>query len=107
VSLLTNSAGTTLDTSVGNPTSGNYYVTSVSNGGFSISGDYTCVPNSQVYLYALGGNPEIPLFWSATYNIDRYGDRHGWFAATLNNDFTHGEVTKMTMDFPTSKQVQL
>ncbi len=27
------------------------------DGGFSITGDYTCTPNTQVYLYALGGNP--------------------------------------------------
>jgi hypothetical protein len=47
---------TTLDTSVG-PTNGFYYVTSGTGGAFSISGDYSCTPNTQVYLYALGGNP--------------------------------------------------
>jgi len=35
---------------------GHYYVTSDSNGDFNITGDYDCTPNSQVYLYALGGN---------------------------------------------------
>ena len=33
------------------------YVTSDSNGNFSVTGDYSCMPNGQVYLYALGGNP--------------------------------------------------
>ena len=33
------------------------YVTSASDGSFAITGDYACTPNTQVYLYALGGNP--------------------------------------------------
>ncbi len=33
------------------------YVLSGSDGGYSIGGDYTCTPDTQVYLYALGGNP--------------------------------------------------
>jgi hypothetical protein len=33
------------------------YVTSASDGTFTITGDYACTPNTQVYLYALGGNP--------------------------------------------------
>ncbi len=38
--------------------SNNYYATTDSNGNFSISGDYTCPSAStQVYLYAVGGNP--------------------------------------------------
>jgi sugar lactone lactonase YvrE len=37
--------------------SGNYYVTTDSNGAFSITGDYTCPSStSQVYLYSVGGN---------------------------------------------------
>ncbi|HEX3569990.1 MAG TPA: NHL repeat-containing protein [Acidobacteriaceae bacterium] len=32
------------------------YVTSAADGTFSISGDYSCTPDTQVYLYALGGN---------------------------------------------------
>ena len=32
------------------------YVTSGAGGSFSISGDYSCTPNTQVYLYALGGD---------------------------------------------------
>jgi hypothetical protein len=33
-----------------------YVVTDV-NGGFSITGAYSCTPDTQVYLYAVGGNP--------------------------------------------------
>jgi streptogramin lyase len=33
------------------------YVLSDANGSFSVSGDYTCTPNTQVYFYALGGDP--------------------------------------------------
>ena len=36
--------------------SGNYYVTTDSNGNFSIGNDYTCTSGQQVYLYAVGGN---------------------------------------------------
>ena len=57
LSLLTAGTGRTLDTS-GGPTNGFYYVTTTGVGGsFSISGDYTCTPNTQVYVYSLGGNP--------------------------------------------------
>ena len=33
------------------------YVTTDVNGSWDITGDYTCTPNTQVYLYALGGDP--------------------------------------------------
>jgi hypothetical protein len=33
------------------------FVLTGSDGSFSITGDYTCTANTQVYLYALGGNP--------------------------------------------------
>ncbi len=33
------------------------YVTTNDQGAFTITGDYSCAPNTQVYLYALGGNP--------------------------------------------------
>jgi hypothetical protein len=55
VSLLTSGAGRTLDTS-GGPTNGDYYVTTGAGGVFSITGDYSCAPNTQVYLYGLGGD---------------------------------------------------
>ncbi len=33
------------------------YVTTDANGLFTITNDYSCTPNTQVYLYALGGDP--------------------------------------------------
>jgi hypothetical protein len=33
------------------------YVTSDANGAFTITGDYTCITGTQLYLYSLGGNP--------------------------------------------------
>jgi hypothetical protein len=58
VSLLTSAGNTTLDQS-GTATNGDYYVTTDSNGNFSITGDYSCTAGQQVYLYALGGNPGL------------------------------------------------
>jgi hypothetical protein len=59
LSLLKSVSGqTTLDTS-GGPTSGDYYVTTDSNGNFAITGDYTCVGGQQVYMYSLGGDPGL------------------------------------------------
>ncbi|HXE07455.1 MAG TPA: hypothetical protein VN612_06145 [Acidobacteriaceae bacterium] len=49
--------GLTKDTSVGNPTSGDWYATTDAGGNFSISGVYNCTAGQQVYMYALGGNP--------------------------------------------------
>ena len=49
VSLL-DAAATGLSDSIG------AYVTTASDGSFAIAGDYTCPPNTQVYLYALGGD---------------------------------------------------
>lgn len=57
VSLLTSVPGSTTLDSSGGPTNGFYYVTSGTGGAFSITGDYSCTPNTQVYIYALGGNP--------------------------------------------------
>jgi len=44
-------------TSTGNADSLGAYVLTDANGSFTITGDYTCTPSTQVYLYALGGNP--------------------------------------------------
>jgi hypothetical protein len=33
------------------------YVTTDANGAFTITGDYTCITGTQLYLYSLGGNP--------------------------------------------------
>ena len=46
------------DTS-GGATNNFYYVTSGAGGSFSITGDYSCTANTQVYLYSLGGNPGL------------------------------------------------
>jgi streptogramin lyase len=35
------------------------YVTTDSNGDFSITGDYTCPTGAQVYIYSVGGNPGL------------------------------------------------
>jgi len=54
VSLLTSSGNTSVDSN------GNYYVTTSAMGEFMITGDYACPsPTSQVYLYAIGGNPGL------------------------------------------------
>jgi sugar lactone lactonase YvrE len=55
-SLLTSAANTTQDTTPGDPTFDDYYVTTVAGGAFYITGDYTCTGGQQVYLYALGGS---------------------------------------------------
>lgn len=48
-----------LTSSTGNPPdiNNNYYVTTDAGGNFSITGDYSCSAGTDVYLYAVGGNP--------------------------------------------------
>ena len=60
ISLLTSAANTVQDTNSADPTDQDYYTTTDSTGSFSITGDYSCTPGQQVYLYALGGNPTYP-----------------------------------------------
>jgi streptogramin lyase len=50
-----------LTSATGNPAdgSGNFYVSTGTGGTFSITGDYSCTTNSQVYLYSVGGNPGL------------------------------------------------
>ncbi len=50
-------ASISLLSNTGNSDAIGAYVLSDANGGFSITGDYSCTPNTQVYLYALGGDP--------------------------------------------------
>ncbi len=55
-----NLAKSLLNSTTGNPVdgNGNYYVTTASDGSFSITSDYTCPSTtSQLYLYSAGGNP--------------------------------------------------
>ena len=54
----TSNASVSLLTGTGVATDGiGGFVTTDANGNFSITGDYTCTANSQVYIYALGGDP--------------------------------------------------
>lgn len=59
----TGSASSSLLVSAPNTTkdgSGNYYATTDGNGGFTITGDYTCPSgDTQVYIVAVGGNPGL------------------------------------------------
>jgi hypothetical protein len=52
ISVMSNHAGTTIDTS-GGPTDGDYYVTTDINGKFDFY--FTCSPGDQLYAYAMGG----------------------------------------------------
>jgi len=52
-------AASSSNASVSLLTTGGGYVTSGAGGAFSISGDYTCTPDTQVYLYAVGGNSGV------------------------------------------------
>jgi streptogramin lyase len=56
LSLLTSAGNTTQDTTPGDATYLDYYVTTLAGGAFSITGDYTCTAGQKVYLYAVGGN---------------------------------------------------
>jgi streptogramin lyase len=49
--------GNTVDPGTVTPGCNGTPVTTDASGSFSISGDYTCTEGSQVYMYALGGNP--------------------------------------------------
>jgi hypothetical protein len=51
-----NASVSLLTTGSGLDGSGHYFVTSGAGGTFSITGDYSCTPDTQVYLYAVGGN---------------------------------------------------
>ncbi|MBB5062839.1 NHL repeat-containing protein [Granulicella mallensis] len=58
----TGNASTSLLTSAtGNPAdgSGNFYVTTDTFGNFNINGSFACTPNTQVYLYSSGGDPQL------------------------------------------------
>jgi hypothetical protein len=56
-SLLTNVPG---DTSNSGSVNGWYYVNTVAGGSFAIqAADYSCTTGQQVYLYSVGGNPQV------------------------------------------------
>ena len=57
----TNNASVSLlnSTKTGNSDSIGAYVLTDSNGAFTITSDYTCTQNTQVYVYVLGGDPGV------------------------------------------------
>jgi hypothetical protein len=58
-SLLTSAAGGTDTTLVGSTGTPAYYTTTDLAGDFNITGDYTCTAGLPVYVYAVGGSPDV------------------------------------------------
>jgi len=56
-SLLAAASNTTKNTTAGSPLLNDYYITTDANGAFTLTGDYSCTQNTQVYVYSVGGNP--------------------------------------------------
>ena len=56
-----NASTSLLTAATGNPAdgNGNFYVTTDAAGNFDINGAYACTPNTQVYLYSVGGDPQV------------------------------------------------
>ncbi|MBB5062838.1 NHL repeat-containing protein [Granulicella mallensis] len=56
-----NASTSLLTAATGNPadTNGNFYVTTDTFGNFDINGNFACTPNTQVYLYSTGGDPQL------------------------------------------------
>ena len=56
-----NASTSLLTSATGNPAdgSGNFYVVTDEAGNFEINGAYACTPNTQVYLYSVGGDPQV------------------------------------------------
>jgi streptogramin lyase len=56
-----NASTSLLTAATGNPAdgSGNFYVTTDTGGNFDINGAFACTPNTQVYLYSSGGDPQL------------------------------------------------
>jgi len=56
-----NAATSLLTSATGNPAdgNGNFYVTTDAGGNFDINGAFSCTPNTQVYLYSSGGDPQL------------------------------------------------
>ena len=59
-----NAATSLLTATTGNPAdgNGNFYVITDEAGNFDINGAYACTPNTQVYLYSVGGDPQVNGF---------------------------------------------
>jgi streptogramin lyase len=58
-SLLLATGANTVQDKFGGATNNDYYVTTGAGGAFTISNDYSCTPTTQVYLYAVGGDPGL------------------------------------------------
>ena len=56
-----NAATSLLTAATGNPAdgNGNFYVITDVYGNFDIHGAFACTPNTQVYLYSIGGDPQV------------------------------------------------
>src|SRR5580698_3529032 len=56
-----NASTSLLTAATGNPAdgNGNFYVTTDAGGNFDINGAFACTPNTQVYLYSTGGDPQL------------------------------------------------
>jgi len=56
-----NASTSLLTAATGNPAdgNGNFYVTTDAGGNFDINGAFACTPNTQVYLYSSGGDPQL------------------------------------------------
>ena len=56
-----NASASLLTAATGNPAdgNGNFYVTTDTEGSFDINGAFSCTPNTQVYLYSTGGDPQV------------------------------------------------
>ena len=56
-----NASASLLTAATGNPAdgNGNFYVTTDSGGSFDINGAFARTPNTQVYLYSAGGDPQV------------------------------------------------
>ncbi len=77
------------------------YVTTTSGGGFSITGDYTCPSNAQVYLAAVNGNPGLA---AGTNNGDLtlLAGLGSCSALTANTNVTINEVSTAAMVYTMS-----
>ena len=56
-----NASTSLLTAATGNPAdgNGNFYVVTDAGGNFDINGAFSCTPNTQVYLYSTGGDPQV------------------------------------------------
>jgi hypothetical protein len=73
-SLLTPAAGGTDTTLVGSAENPAYYTTTDLSGSFNISGEYTCSAGLPVYVYAVGGAPNVNPVTAESYLQSASGD---------------------------------